>query len=82
MQTFSTICRRKWQPSVDLTGTVSRLTQYFIGITASDLASLRPKLHHCVQNCLTTTVNSKVLTFAIEMPAKEKAGSQQSAVVG
>ena len=38
--------------------------------------------HHCVRNCLTTTVNSKVLTFAIEMSAKEKAGSQQSAVVG
>ena len=37
---------------------------------------------HCVRNCLTITVNSRVLTFAIEMPAKEKAGRQQSAVVG
>ena len=41
MQTFSTICPRKWQPSVDLTGTVSRLTQCFIGITASEIALLR-----------------------------------------
>ena len=30
----------KWQPSVDLAGTVARLTQRFIGVTASEIALL------------------------------------------